>query len=154
MKNRRKKKLISPSVQLPIILLLMMAAGLSMLLQTAVSAWTLTSLAGDLPQDGATLQEALPGTLALNAVITLAVALPAFFILGLSGTFRIFGPLYRFRVFLSSVAEGKHPAPCKLRKGDLFQDVCELLNEVTEESRAKQSSTPKGDPEPRAAEAA
>ncbi len=136
--NLRRKKFIEPRLQGRFLLLMLLAAGTGTLVQTVLFCIGLSSLATDLPHDGLMLRDALPRLLAINAVLALALTMPTFVMLGVASSFRVFGPLYRFRQFLTAVAEGRHPAPCRIRQDDELQDVCELLNRVTEPLRARQ----------------
>lgn len=55
--------------------------------------------------------------------------------MGVASTHKIVGPLYRFRVYLTALARGESPEPCRIRKDDELQDLCELLNRATEPLR-------------------
>ena len=139
----RQKKLVHPRLQGRFLTLLLAAAGATVLVHAALTVWALASLAAELPHDAVQVRDAIPGTILLSSLATLLVVLPVFLLLGIVGTFRIFGPLYRFRVFLRAVAAGRHPAPCHIRRGDELQDICQLLNVVTAPLREDQA-----EPEP------
>ena len=62
------------------------------------------------------------------------VVLPGALAIGLLGVFRILGPLLRIRLFLQGLKAGR-TEPCTIREGDALQEVCDLLNEVTEPLR-------------------
>ena len=138
MNNQRKKKLINPRLQGRFLTLLLAASGASVLVHAGLSSWALASLASELPNDARRLHDAIPGTVVLSSVATLLAVLPIFLMLGIAGTFRVFGPLYRFRMFLTAVCKGEHPEPCRIRKDDELHDLCELLNRATESVRAEQ----------------
>ena len=72
-----------------------------------------------------------------NSLILGAVLVPSFWLLMLAATWRVAGPLYRIRAFLNEVIKGERVEPCTLRKKDKLQDICDLVNEVTEDSRRK-----------------
>lgn len=52
-------------------------------------------------------------------------------------TLRIAGPIYHFEKFLRSVAKREQSAPCTIRGGDEFRQICSLLHEVSEAPRAE-----------------
>ena len=108
------------------------------MVHAVLSAWALSRLAVAVPNDGEEIVSAIPGVLVRDSLITLGLTIPAFILLGMSASFRIFGPLYRFRAFLQAVAEGKHPERCRIREHDHLHDVCYLLNVVTEPIRKQQ----------------
>ncbi len=135
MVEKRKKKIVNPRLQGRFLALLLTAAGASVLVHAGLMVWSLSSLATELPHDARRLQDAIPGTVVLSSLATLLAVVPLFLLLGIAGTFRVFGPLYRFRVFLGQVARGGHSEPCRIRQGDELQDICQLLNVVTEPAR-------------------
>jgi hypothetical protein len=57
---------------------------------------------------------------------------------GISATHKIVGRSNRFRIYLTELAAGEHPEPCRIRKDDELQDLCELLNRATEPLRRAQ----------------
>lgn len=129
--HRRSIRLIQPRLQLKLVLTFLGMAMLSLTLQFLLLAAALVALAGDLPNDGLTMQQELPERLLWILGLSFGVCLPLIFCVGVVITFRIAGPLYRFERFLESVKKGEKPADCRLRKGDELQDFCVLLNEVT-----------------------
>jgi methyl-accepting chemotaxis protein len=48
---------------------------------------------------------------------------------------KVAGPLYRFKIVLEALKEGKIPAPIHIRKGDYLQEEADLVNEVLESLR-------------------
>jgi len=129
-KNLRSHKFIEPRIQRRFAFLFLSTAGTAALLQTIVLAYTLSSLAGELPNDGLLLSARIGKFLVTSFFITLGMLTPLTFALGISSTFKIVGPLYRFRVFLDQIRRGERPGPCRIRKDDELQDFCELLNEA------------------------
>ena len=77
---------------------------------------------------GKIIMSKLLASLALGAALTIGVAVAV--------TFRIAGPIYRMHAFLTRVRDGQQREPCRLRKGDSFEDLCQIINEVTEPLRA------------------
>ncbi len=132
MKNyRRKKKLIEPRLQLKFALIFVSTAGLSVLVQMIVLGHILSDLAASLPNDGVVLLSRVPEALRNATLFTFALLAPLILVIGILSTFRIVGPMYRFREFLGKVIRGENPPPCRIRDNDDLQDFCELLNEVT-----------------------
>jgi len=56
-------------------------------------------------------------------------------VFGILLTFRLAGPIYRFEQYLRSVARGEQIGPCKIRKGDELQFLCDAINDATEPLR-------------------
>lgn len=136
MKNR-KKKLIDPKVQGRLVVHALMCACAAVVLQAGLTAWTLSNFAVTLPNDGQIVLEAIPGALVVNVIFALLIISPVTIFFVVAASFPLFGPMYRFRTFLTGVVRGEHPEPCTLRAKDEFKDMCTLLNEVTEEQRAR-----------------
>jgi hypothetical protein len=42
-------------------------------------------------------------------------------------------------VYLTELASGANPKPCRIRDGDELQDLCELMNRATEPLRRTES---------------
>lgn len=133
--KKRKHLLVGGPLQTRMLILVLMAATVSAMLQGALMAWSLGRLAENLPSDGLAVQEELGRVLVTSTVLALVLLVPSLFALTLVGTHRIFGPLYRFRSFLAGVVDGSEKNECRLRKGDAFQDTCELLNHVSRHMR-------------------
>ena len=77
----------------------------------------------------------LTDVLAGSFLVTLAILVPLTMAVGIAATHRVVGPLYRFRVYLTELAGGQRPGPCKIREKDELQDLCVLLNRATEPLR-------------------
>ena len=148
MKNKRKQKWIQPQQQAALVVLILAAAVCAVIIQASIMTYWMTRFAESLPNDGALASRSLPGLLLKSSVVTLALLVPVLYVFGRTVTFRIFGPMYRFRQFLKGVIRGEHPRPCSLRSKDQFKDVCELLNQVTAEQRARQVEPESGQGEP------
>ena len=74
----------------------------------------------------------------LRAMIgTLLVLVPVMTAVGIVVTNRIAGPVYRLETHLAEIARGAHPEPCRLRKGDELQDLCEVMNEAVDTLRSE-----------------
>jgi hypothetical protein len=146
MKPYRKVQWIQPRLQLGIVLLVMAAACCAVIVQGAIMTYWLARFSQSLPNDGVLASQTLPSILVRSSIASVPILVPLLYVFGLAVTYRLIGPMYRFREFLESVLRGEHPEPCKLRDKDQLQDVCELLNRATESLRAGQVG-PAGDDE-------
>jgi hypothetical protein len=139
MKRRlRTKKLIEPRLQLSFAILFAGLSGLGIIVQLLVLHSSMSKLAALLPNDRLLVMTQVPRLLSESLFLTFALLFPLTILVGILMTFRIVGPLYRFRVFLSEVIAGKRPADCVIRKGDELQDFCQMLNLATAPLRETQ----------------
>jgi methyl-accepting chemotaxis protein len=77
----------------------------------------------------------VPGLTETLAVwVTLMTSLSAFFalVVGLYFSHKLAGPIYRFKLELQRIADGRGWRTIRLRKGDDFQDVADVLNRALE----------------------
>jgi len=133
-------------------------AGIAIFGQTVLFGYLLGKAARSLEHDGSLLLNQLPVILRDGFVLTVVVLVPLTVFVGILSTFKIVGPLYRFRLFLKGVLAGEQHAPCRIRAGDELHDFCDLLNRVTEPTRtalaeAAHSDAVPGPALPHAAEA-
>jgi len=133
--NRRGKKLIEPRIQWRFTLIFLTSATLAALVQALVVSFLTMRAADRLPNDALALKSQLLDILGAGLGVTLLLLVPLTLMVGISSTHKIVGPLYRFRVYLTQLAGGEHPAPCRIREDDELQDLCELLNRATEPLR-------------------
>lgn len=131
MNKRKLIRYLLPQIQGRLLVFLAMTAVVSVMLQAALLTYTLTQVARSLPHDGTMLHELIPATLVRNSLLTLAIALPVLLVLGAAATMPLVGPLYRFRMYLQAVADGRETQRLRLRAGDSFHDVAELINAAT-----------------------
>lgn len=134
---RRSKKLIKPGFQLTIIGAFMGLTVVALMLQFLFLGGRLMSIANHLEGSGGELASELPRTMVEVFLVSMCVLLPVIFALGVMMTFRIAGPVYRFESFLAAVARGEQKEPCKLRKGDALQSLCDQINLATEPLRSQ-----------------
>lgn len=121
------------------VVFLLAGAACAVVVQCSVLGYWLMQFTENLPNDSELAAASLAPMMTKSAVVALALLFPLLYGFGKYITFRIYGPMYRFRLFLDGVRRGEHPEPCRLRGNDQFQDVCELLNEVTEPLRREQA---------------
>lgn len=141
-RDRRRIKLIKPRMQLRLTGVFLGLSGLGFLLQSLHVGLRLSELAGTLPHDGTFLMAMLPELPVEILLFSFGMLLPLTVAVGILVTFRIAGPVYRFERYLTQVKNGEQPGPCRLRKGDDLQELCELINEVTEPLRQGRESVP------------
>jgi len=149
---RRRKKQIEPRIQQRFALVFLTTSALAALVQTLVVSLLLLRVAERLPTDGVELREFLPQILGSSLLFTLLLLVPLDLAVGVLSTHKVVGPLYRFRIYLTQLAAGERPEPCRIRKDDELQDLCELLNRATEPQR--RGVLPQGAPPPPAKEVA
>jgi methyl-accepting chemotaxis protein len=126
--DNRRIKLINAPLQIKLTLIFVGMAALSLLLQIGLFTQSLARVARDLPNDGPVLWSQMSSILSGVFLTSTVVFLPVIFIVGILATFRIAGPLHRFKLHLASIAAGQRPTHVVLRKGDECGDLCELLN--------------------------
>jgi methyl-accepting chemotaxis protein len=66
---------------------------------------------------------------------TVSLAMILIFLHSVRASHKVVGPLYRFRVVLEALKEGKISSQISIRKGDYLQQEADLINEVLESLR-------------------
>lgn len=152
-KFRRTRKLIEPRIQLRLVATFLLLGAISTLLQAVNLIHALNSSA--LSGPGGWTDDA-PQLVVENLMFGFAVCVPMTVVVGVFVTFRLVGPLYRFRVYLQDVAKNGYSAPCRIRKGDELQELCDALNGAVDRLRQSPanaeaaSTSAKSAPEPAA----
>jgi hypothetical protein len=141
--QRRPIRILFPRLQNRAFTLVLAMVGTSLLIHTLVSVVSLTRMAHSLPSDGKVLHGMIVGMLTRDFLLAFVITVPAFGLLAAAAFMRVVGPVHRMRTFLQGVVDGRETEPCRLRKGDEFQDICELINQATEPMRAR-SKDPEG----------
>lgn len=145
--QKRKRRLINPRLQLRLSIVFLCIACSAVLVEGMVLYRSFAKLSTEMGADRDVLLGSLPGIFVKGILLTLLLTIPATLAIGTLTTHRIAGPLYRFGNFLKQVMAGEHSAPCRIRKGDELQELCDTLNEVTEPwrngtvSRAKEEAS-------------
>ncbi len=138
LKNQRRFiRILFPRLQSRLFTLVLAMIGTSLLIHALVSVMSLTRAAQSLPSDGKALHSMIVGMLTRDFLLAFVISVPAFGVLALAAFMRVIGPLYRMRTFLQAVVDGRETQPCRLRRTDEFQDICELVNKVTEPMRSR-----------------
>lgn len=139
----RKNRLPKPKIQLRLVLGFLGVSTLALSAQVLLLANRLMRLSQDLPVSGDEIRSALPGLLSEVFLFSFLVLLPSVLAIGVMLTFRMAGPIYRFESYLGDVVAGKETGPCRIRKGDELQELCDLINAALD-----QKAKPFAKPEP------
>jgi hypothetical protein len=134
---RRRIKLIKPRLQLKLIGVFVGLSALGFLLQSLHVGLRMSELAASVPEGGTYLMAVMPELPLEILLVSFGMLLPLTIAVGILVTFRIAGPVYRFEKYLKAVIAGEEAGPCRIRKGDEFQELCELINQVTSAVRAE-----------------
>ncbi len=120
------------------------------LLQYSMLSRTLVQLTQEMAGGSFAFSGHVSSVLFQHLLITLGLLTPLTISVGILVTFRIAGPIYRFETYLQSVARGENPGPCRLRKGDELQDLCDAINEalnaLRSESQLESADPPQSEP--------
>lgn len=125
---KRVQKLSKASLQVKIILAFLLVASVSALFQVYLLNRFALVVSRELPTDGHLLLSHLPNMLSTSLALTFAVLIPGTFLVGLLVTHRVAGPVYAIERYLERHLEGREQGPCRVRKGDELQELCELVN--------------------------
>jgi len=131
LKSLRLRKLVHPRLQIRLTLsfvgLAFLALAFQFVLFTSVMSETLDATPGAFAEHFVEVAAAYRRVF----LISLGVVLPLTALVGVMTTFRIVGPLFNISRFLRRTLDGENPPDCRLREKDEYQDLCELVNEVT-----------------------
>ena len=138
--QRRRIKLIKPRLQLRLIGVFVGLSGLGFLMQSLHVGLRLSELAASAPEGGPYLMAVMPELPLEILAVSFGMLLPLTVAVGILVTFRIAGPVYRFEQYLKGVINGEEVGPCRLRKGDQLQDLCDLITQATEPVRLRNAN--------------
>lgn len=144
-RERRKIKLIKPRFQLKLIGVFVGLSALGFLLQAMHVALRLSQLSGAMPEGGEHVMAVMPSLPIEILLFSFGMLLPLTTAIGIFVTHRIAGPIYRFEQYLSEVARGERKGPCRIRDGDDFTELCEIINQAVDamhERRDAETSPP------------
>lgn len=128
---RRRKKLINPRFQLKLAFAGLAIGLISVMVLMIVLNEAIMELMDKGWIDPISVQSGWIGLIGGKMLLAAALLVPLTLALGVLFTHRIAGPMYRFHKFLTAVRDGEKPGRCTIRKGDEFQEFCDLLNDVT-----------------------
>jgi hypothetical protein len=142
--QRRRTKLILPRLQLWLIGTLTGTASLALVAQYQILTTRLAEFAQTMPSGGSYLAQEIPRLTTGMLLISFGLLLPTIVGLGVLVTFRIAGPIFRFKQHLDAVARGEDVGPCRVRRGDLLHDLCASINQAvgTLRADAKEAAVP------------
>ena len=126
---KRRISLIKPRFQLKLVSIFLCLATSCILLQFALLHVALTDLASA-ASDNAHFADEVSNVLWRHLFITLGLLVPLTLLVGILVTFRIAGPVYRMEQHLEAIARGDNPGPCRVRDGDEFQNLCDVMNQA------------------------
>jgi len=132
---RRRQMLIKPGIQLRLGGIFAGLSILCLLIQFLLFTSLLSNAASRMPVGGDYLLDLVPSLLYRSLFLSVAIALPLTMLAGIYTTFGIAGPIHRFESYLREVIRGTQLGACKIRKGDAFGELCELINSATEPVR-------------------
>ena len=134
-KKVRKQKLVDRRLQLKLVGWFVVTAAVSLGLQYVLTVNTMAEVALQPHRDTASAFDAVVHASLRNLGVCLLITLPVVAVVAVLATFRILGPLEAMKRFLGAVQRGERDQPMVLRKGDELQELCRLVNEVTEPLR-------------------
>lgn len=137
---RRRIKLIKPRLQLRLVAVFVGVSAIGFLMQSLHVGMRLSELAASVPEGGPYLMAVMPELPLEILMFSFGMLLPLTVAVGILATFRLAGPLYRFEVYLKGVISGEEVGPCRIRRGDELQDLCELINQATESVRLRNAN--------------
>lgn len=137
--QRRRIKLINPKLQLKMVGVFVGLSALGFLLQSLHVGLRLSELSASMPEGGSYLMAVMPELPLEILLVSFGMLLPLTIAVGILVTFRIAGPAYRFEKYLKAVIRGEEVGPCRIRKGDEFQELCELINQATAATREQRA---------------
>ncbi len=141
-RTRRRQKLVKPGIQLSLSGIFAGVSVLSLLLQALLFSSLMANTAEQMPVGGDYLIDLMPTLLLRSVLFSFGIVLPLTLAVGVLATFRIAGPIHRFENYLRGVIQGLQLGPCKIRKGDAFVELCDLINEATQPVRRRQGVEP------------
>ncbi len=130
-KSPRLQKLVHPRLQLRLTLSFVGLAFLALAFQFVLFVSVMSETLERTPGAFADHFTEVAGAYQRVFLISLGVVLPLTALVGVMTTFRIVGPLFNITRFLKRTLAGEKPEDCRLRSGDEYQDLCELVNQVS-----------------------
>ena len=129
--RQRRFRVIHPRLQWRLVLTFFGVAALTLCLEYILFVQALSTIAAQLPEDGARVLAVAPERLAWVLALSIGVLFPIVFFVAVTTTHRVLGPLYRIERHLKDVVDGRTKTELRLRKGDELQELCELINRAT-----------------------
>lgn len=144
----RKQRLVKPRFQLRLIATFVLISACCSLVQYLLLLRTLDALAVSLPNDGVILMDWVNDLFWKHYALALALMVFMMVSVGLYMTHRIAGPAFRIQTYLTQIHSGEDPGPCRLRNGDEFQEIAELVSSLRPQEPVSGFAEPtKGEPQ-------
>jgi hypothetical protein len=134
---RRRNKLPKEALQVALIVSFLAVGLFFLTLQYIFAVQSFSEIAGG--ADDFYLREVLLDSAFRSFLSTVALFIPLAVVVGVLITFRTAGPIFRIERHLESIAAGKDPGVCKLRKGDALQGLCDVLNRAVASLRTERT---------------
>lgn len=125
---KRMKKLINKSMQLKMVAVFTAIGCTCALFQIVLVNFGLLGIAKSVPGGGVEVLSKARSMMAQNVFWTLGAMIPLMTCVGVILTHRVAGPAYRMTQHCKAIAAGEPVRPCKIRKDDELQELCDALN--------------------------
>ncbi len=143
MRNRRsykrRSRLPKPKLQLKMILVFLAAGFFSVAFQFVITTTTLLEIVKE--SSSAELEREISYIGLKTLLLSVCLLIPLVVAVGTLVTFRVAGPIKRFEMYFRSIARGEDPGPCRIRKGDELQDLCEVINQAVATLREERAES-------------
>ena len=125
---KRKRKLINKGLQLKLVAVFTAIGCICALFQIILLNFGLLEIARSVPSGGEDVLRQARGMMVTNTLWTLGAMIPLMTCIGVVVTHRVAGPAYRMTQHCKEIAAGEPVRPCKIRKDDELQELCDALN--------------------------
>lgn len=136
--QRRRKKLVRLDLQIRVACIALIVTSIVVFvnfhLSVSAVATKASSVQGSL--QAAILVDELWRSIMVRSLVSLALAIPIAMAVAVVYSFNFAGPLYRFKQYFTGLVVGPWDSPCRLRKGDDLQDICQAINGGLDSFRA------------------
>jgi len=134
-RHKRARLLVAPRFQLRVVGVFLLLSLGSILVQLFLMGVDLRLIGQSLPPGNA-LDREVAGVLTRALLFSAGMWIPITLGVGILITHRIAGPIHRFEQHLEAVARGEAIGPCRIRRGDEFQGLCDRLNAALSAQKA------------------
>lgn len=137
--QRRKRKLVRLDMQLKVVLVTLLVACLSLLVNfqlSMASVWSLNGRFPDSPSAAAAL-ESVRLALINRFILAVVVAVPLAAAIGIVFSSKFAGPIFCFKRHFMEMLNGRWDQQLSLRTGDDLHDVSGVINEALDLLRAR-----------------
>jgi len=139
-RSKRRSRIVHGSFQLRLVGMFVLLAATALILQFLLLTVRIVGEVADLDGPGGELTKELPLVLLQVFAFSALILMPLVFAFATLLTFRVAGPVHRFKVYLRDLAEGRETEPCRIREEDQLHELCELINRATEPVRQRNAA--------------